>query len=173
MRLREAVSLLSGVAMATLATAAMCAPLAGGQETVSADDYEVRHYLLTMEKAQKTATALQAINQLVAANPSLNAAMDASSGTTGKKPITQQAHDIDAQYPQVAAIIHQNGLATREFIVMTGALLNDLGWVTMKKQGMVKSYPPGMITPENAALIEANWPAFQAIMAKMTPPNTR
>jgi hypothetical protein len=173
MRLREAVSLLTGIAMLALAAAAMGAPGGGGPETVSADDYEVRHYLLTLDKAQKAATALQAINQLVAANPSLNAAMDASSSTTGKKPITQQAQDIDAKYPQVAAIIHQNGLATREFIVITGALINDLGWVTMKKQGMVQSYPPGMITPGNAALIEANWAAFQAMGAKMSPPSTR
>lgn len=173
MRLREAVSVFAGVTMVALATAAMSAPRGGGPETVSADDNEVRHYQLTMDKAQRTATALQAINQLVAANPSLNAAMDASSATTGKKPITQQAQDIDTQYAQVAAIIHQNGLATREFIVITGALINDLGWVTMKMQGMVKAYPPGMITPENAALIEGNWPAFQAIGAKMTPPNIR
>ncbi len=173
MRLREAVSLLTGVSMLALATAAMGAPRAGGPETVSADDYEVRHYSLTMDKSQRAATALQAINQLVAANPSLNAAMDASSNTTGKKPITQQAQDIDSLYPQVAAIIHQNGLATREFIVIVGALINDLGWVTMKKQGMIQAYPPGMITPGNAALIDANWAAFQVIGAKMAPPSTR
>jgi len=172
MRLRE-VFLLTGVAMVALAAAATGTVRASGTETVSADDSEVRHYQLTMDKAQRTATALQAINQLVAANPSLNAAMDASSGTTGKKPITQQAHDIDTQYPQVAAIIHKNGLATREFIVCTGALINDLGWVTMKKQGMIKSYPPGMITPENAELIEANWAAFQTLGTKMSPPSTR
>ena len=170
MRLREAVSVLAGVAMATLA---MTAPLVRGAETVSADDAEVRHYALTMDKAQRAATALQTINRMVAANPSLNAAMDASGGSTGKKPITQQAHDIDSQYPQIAAIIHANGLATREFIVLTGAIINDVGWVGMKKSGMVQAYPPGMITPENAALIEGNWDAFQAIAAKMTPPNTR
>jgi phenylacetate-coenzyme A ligase PaaK-like adenylate-forming protein len=159
--------------MVALAAAAMGAPRGGGPETVSADDFEVRHYVLTLDKAQKAATAMQAIDQLVAANPSLNAALDASSSTTGKKPITQQAHDIDTQYQQVAAIVHQNGLATREFIVIIGALINDLGWVSMKRQGMVQSYPPGMITPENAALIEANWAAFQALGAKMTPPSTR
>jgi phenylacetate-coenzyme A ligase PaaK-like adenylate-forming protein len=134
---------------------------------------EVRHYKLTLEKAQKTATAMQSINQLVAANPSLNAALDAGSGTTGKKAITQQAQDIDAKYPQIAAIIRTNGLTTREFIVATGALINDIGWVMMKKQGMVKDYPPGMITAENAALIEGNMAAFQEIGAKMQPPSTR
>ncbi len=173
MKLREAGSLLAGVAMVALATVAMGAPRAGGPETVSADDNEVRHYQLTMDKAQKAATALETINQMVAANPSLNAAMESSSSTTGKKPITQQAQDIDAKFPQVAAVIHQNGLATREFIVITGALINDLGWVSMKKNGMVKAYPAGMITAENAALIEGNWPAFEAIGAKMTPPNVR
>jgi hypothetical protein len=159
--------------MVALAAIATITARASGTETVSADDSEVRHYLLTLDKAQRTATALQAINQLVAANPSLNAAMDTSSSTTGKKPITQQAQDIDTQYPQLAEIIHKNGLATREFIVITGALINDLGWVTLKKQGVVKNYPPGMITPENEALIEGNWPAFQAIMTKITPPSTR
>jgi hypothetical protein len=173
MKLPGAVSLLTGIAMLALATAAMGAPRPGGPETVSAGVSEIRQYPLTMDKAQRMATALQAINQLVAANPSLNAAMTAAAAITGKKPITQQAQDIDAQYPQVAAIIHQNGLSTREFIVIMGAVINDLGWVTMKNQGMIQAYPTGMITPENAALIEANWPAFQAIMAKMKPSSNR
>jgi len=176
--MRNAVSLLTGAAMVVLTMAAIglahaASPRPAGPETPSADDNEVRHYQLTIDKAQKAATALQTINQMVAANPSLNAAIDSSSSTTGKKPITQQALDIDARFPQVAAVIHQNGFATREFIVVLGALINDLGFVSMKKNGMIKAYPPGMITPENSALIEANWPAFEAIGAKMTPPSVR
>jgi hypothetical protein len=99
--------------------------------------------------------------------------MDAGSSTTGKMTITQQAQYIDAQYPQIAAIIHANGLATREFIVITGALLNDVGFVGMKEQGIIQAYPPNSVTPANAALIEANWPAFQEMAAKMTPPNSQ
>ena len=171
MRLREGLSLLTGVAM-LLAAAAMGAPAAGAAGD-DPDVIEVRHYVLTMDKAEKTATAMQSINQLVAANPQLNAALDASGGTTGKKPITQQAQDIDSQYPQIASIIHADGLATREFIVITGAIINDVGWVSMKKGGMVQAYPAGMITAANAALIEGNWDAFQAITAKMTPPSAR
>jgi hypothetical protein len=171
--MRSVVSLLAGIAMVALATAAMGAHLAAGAGDDNPDVLEVRHYVLTLDKAQKTATAMQSINQLIAANPSLNAALDASGGSTGKKPITQQAKDIDSQYPQLASIIHANGLATREFIVVTGAIINDVGWVSMKKGGMVPAYPPGMITPENAVLIEGNWDTFQAIAGKMTPPNTR
>jgi hypothetical protein len=170
MNLHKAVAALSGVAMLALAAGAMGAPPAiGGQNDNDPDVVEVRHYALTLEKAQKAATAMQSINQLIAANPALNGAMNADN-STGKETITQQAQSIDSKYPQVAAIIHQNGLQTREFIVIVGAIINDVGFVTIKKQGMIPSYPPGMITPQNIALIEGNWPAFQAIAAKMAPP---
>ncbi len=171
MELRKTVAALSGIAMLALAASAMGAPVANGAPGDNDPDVlEVRHYALTLEKAQKAAAAMQSINQLVAANPALNGAMNADN-TTGKETITQQAQSIDSKYPQVAAIIHQNGLQTREFIVLTGAIINDVGFVTLKKQGMIPSYPPGMITPQNIALIEGNWPAFQAIAAKMAPPS--
>jgi len=93
---------------------------------VSADDNEVRHYLLTLDKAQRAATALQAINQLVAANPSLNAAMDASSGTTGKSRLRSRRTISIRSIRRWRRFIHQNGLATRDFIVIIGALFNDL-----------------------------------------------
>jgi hypothetical protein len=172
MKLRAAASVFSGVALLMVAVM-LAAPRGIAQGDNDPDVIEVRHYTLTMDKAQKAATAMQSINRLIAANPSLNAAMNAGSDSTAKKPITQQAQDIDSKYPQIAAIIRQNGLATREFIVVTGALINDVGWVGMKKQGMVKAYPPGMITPGNAALIEANWDAFQTMGAEMTPPSSR
>jgi hypothetical protein len=169
MRVREVLSVFTGVVVIALAAATMRAQ---GPSSDNPDVTEVRSYVLTLPKAQATATALQSINQLVAANPSLNAALDASGGTTGKKLITQQAQDIDSQYPQISAIIHANGLQTREFIVITGAIINDVGFVGMKMQGMIPSYPPNSITPANAAFVQANWAAFQAIAAKMTPPNS-
>lgn len=170
MKALQARSLLAVAAILVLTTAAIATPRTPAGDD-SPDVQEVRHYRLTLDTAEKTATAMQSINRLVASNPSMKAAMDAS--TTGKKPITQQAQDIDAKYPQVAAIIHANGLATREFIVATGAIINDVGWVGMKKQGMVKAYPPNMITPENAALVEQNWDKFQALAAKMSPPSSQ
>jgi hypothetical protein len=173
MKMREALPLLTVVAMLALAAAANGAPLAGFAANDNPDVVEVRQYALTLEKAQKTAKAMYGINQLVAANPSLNAALDAGSSTTGKKPIAQQAQDIDSKYPQIAAIIHANGLTTREFIVVTGAIINDLGFVGMKKQGLIKAYPPNSIIPGNAALIEQNWAAFQVIGGEMSPPSTR
>jgi len=145
---------------------------AQGAPSDNPDVNEVRNYALTLDKAQKAATAMQSINQLVAANPSLNAAMDQSANTTGKETITQQAQNIDSQYSQISTIIHANGLQTREFIVITGAIINDVGFVGMKEQGVISSYPPNSISAANATLIEANWAAFQALAAKMMPPST-
>ena len=147
MRVREALSIFTGVAMVALAATMIAqGPGTGGD---SPDVVEVRSYVLTLAKAQETATAMQSINQLVAANPSLNAALDAGSASTGKKPITQQAQDIDSQYPQIATIIHANGLKTREFIVITGAIINDVGFVGMKMQGILSSYPPISVVGED------------------------
>jgi hypothetical protein len=169
MRVREALSVFAGVALLALATATTGAQ---GASSDNPDVAEVRGYVLTLAKAQSTATAMQSINQMIAANPSLSAALDNSSNTTGKETITQQAQYIDSKYPQISAVIHANGLQTREFIVVTGAIINDVGFVGMKMQGMISSYPPNSITPANAALIQANWAAFQALAAKMTPPNS-
>jgi hypothetical protein len=152
-----------------LAVAAMGAQ---GASSDNPDVAEIRNYVLTLAKAQATATAMQSINQMIAANPSLSAALDNSSSTTGKETITQQAQYIDSKYPQISAVIHANGLQSREFIVITGAIINDVGFVGMKMQGMIASYPPNSITPANAAFVQANWAAFQALAAKMTPPNS-
>jgi methylmalonyl-CoA mutase cobalamin-binding subunit len=171
MKLRQRLSLLTSLALFVLATFIFCVPFTQAQETTNSDVLEVRHYTLTLDKAQRCATAVQSENQLVAGNPALKAKMDA---TPSNLTITQQAQNIDNNYPQVVAIIRANGFTqTREFIVITGAIINDVGWVGMKKMGAIKAYTPDKITAENAALIEANWAQFQAIGAKMTPPSSR
>lgn len=171
MKLRYALGLLTGLALIALATLAFSTPRTMAQETVTADVQEVRHYALTLDKSQRAATAMQSINQLTASNAGLKAKMDAA--TSGKLPITQQAQYIDTNFPELKTIIHTNGLETREWIVITGALINDIGWVGLKKMGMIKAYDPTKITAQNAALIEANWDQFQAIGAKMSPTSSR
>jgi hypothetical protein len=92
--------------------------------------------------------------------------MDADNGS---KPNDQREKDIDTNFPQVAAIIHSHGLTTREFMVVTIAYINDVTFVGMKKQGMIKDYPPNSITPENAAFVEANFDKLQQIGQKLSP----
>ena len=57
--------------------------------------------------------------------------------------------------------------------MLTGALINDVGFVGMKMQGMFKAYPAGVITRRMPHLFESNWAAFQAFTAKTPPPSSR
>jgi hypothetical protein len=38
----------------------------------------------------------------------------------------------------------------------------------MKKQGMIKDYPPNSVTPENAAFVEANFDKLQQMSQKLS-----
>src|ERR1039458_4397078 len=90
MKLCEAMALLIGVAIVALATAPGGAPRAGFQAAENPDVIEIRQYVLTLDKAQKTAKAMFVVNRLVQSDPSLNAAMDAGSSTTGRKPRSEE-----------------------------------------------------------------------------------
>ena len=90
---------------------------------------EVLHYSLTMDKVDKMAAAMDAINKLRASDPAMKARMDAADYS--KLPIDQQAKNVDANFPEVTALIHSNGLSTREFILATLAFINDVGFVAM------------------------------------------
>src|ERR1700722_20416503 len=99
MRVRKALSVFAGVTVMALATATMSAQ---GASSDNPDVTEVRGYVLTLAKAQATATAMQTINQMIAANPSLSAALDSSRRTTGKETITRQAQKIQQKTPQTS-----------------------------------------------------------------------
>ena len=155
------------VCLAVLALAATlhAAPLAA-QAPDSPDLAEARKYTLTMDKVQKLVAAFGAVNKLTAANPALKAKMDADSGPS--LTIDQRAKNIDTNFPQVAAAIHAQSLTTREFIVVSIAFINDVTFVGMKKQGMIKDYPPNSVTPENAAFVEANFDKLQQMSQKLS-----
>jgi hypothetical protein len=156
----------AAVAALTLAAALHAVAQGPAAADSNPDLIEARKYVLTMDKVQKLAAAMDAINKLTASDPALKSKMDADNGS---KPIDQRAKDIDTNFPQVAAIIHSHGLTTREFMVVTIAYINDITFVGMKKQGMIKDYPPNSITPENAAFVEANFDKLQQIGQKLSP----
>ncbi|MGB9029419.1 MAG: hypothetical protein WCC27_04785 [Acidobacteriaceae bacterium] len=131
------------------------------------DLIEVRKYTLTMPKIQNLVAATDAINKMVAADPSLKQKMDAGADTD--KTLDQKVRNIDTNFPQVAAVLHSHGLSTREYLLVTLAFINDVSFVAMKKQGMIKDYPPNSVTPENAAFVEANYDKLQQIGQKLSP----
>jgi ABC-type nitrate/sulfonate/bicarbonate transport system substrate-binding protein len=153
------------LAVLALSATLHAAPLAA-QAPDSPDLAEARKYTLTMDKVQKLVAAFDAVNKLTAANPALKAKMDADSGPNLN--LDQRAKNIDANFPQVAAAIHAQGLTTREFIVVSIAFINDVSFVGMKKSGMIKDYPPNSVTPENAAFVEANFDKLQQLSQKLS-----
>ncbi len=157
-----------------LAALTLAAALAAAQGPAVAsnnnpDLVEARNYTLTMDKIEKLAAAMDAVNKMLAADPALKAKVNA--GSSNNLPIDQQARTMDANFPQITAVIHAHSLTTREFILISVAFINDVTYVGLKKQGMIQAYPPNSITPQNATFVEANWDKLQAIGKKITPPN--
>lgn len=154
-------------AVLALPSVATSAPLTGGPHDNDPDLLEIRQYRLTMDKIEKTATATEQVNALLASNPDLKKRINAASDDDAS--IDQKAKQFDTKFPEATAIIHRNGLATREYIVVELALLNDMMMVGMKMQGAIKEYPPNSVTPENAAFVEQNFDKLKTLSKKMTP----
>jgi hypothetical protein len=169
MKNRKGIACLVSVALLAVSTLAYGAPQAGKSKGDDPDTVEVRQYRLTMDKAEKAATATQQFFQLVASDPTLKAKID---GEDNDKSISDKVKTYETKFPQGVAILHRNGLTTREYVVVCLAMLNDIMIVGMKKQGSVKDYPANSITPENASFVEANYDKLTALAAKMTPPNS-
>jgi hypothetical protein len=168
MKTRKGVARFTCVVVLAFSTFAQAVPLPGSKGDNDPDTVEVRQYRLTMDKAEKAATATQEFYQLVASNPALKAQVDAEDED---KSISEKVKTYETRFPQAIPILRRNGLATREYIVVCLAMLNDIMIVGMKKQGSIKDYPAGSITPENAAFVEANYDKLTALAAKMTPSN--
>lgn len=161
---RKLPACLAVLAIANALHATAQSPSAAGNNP---DLIEARKYALTMDKIEKLAAATDAVNKLTASNPALKSKMDAASA--GNLSVDQRAKNIDANFPQVAALIRSNGLTTREYIVVMIAFINDVTFVGMKKQGVISDYPPNSVTPQNAAFVEANFDKLQQIGQKLSP----
>ena len=112
--------------------------------------------MLTLAKpTQATAlTALQSINSVGCCKPQPEFGSMPQAAPTGETDCAW-AQRPSITFPQIAAVIHSNGLQTREFIVITGAIINDVKLVGMKMQGMIAAYPPeSSRTTAGAALVQ-------------------
>ena len=169
MKNRKGIAYLTTVAILAVSTFAHAAPQAGKSKGDNDPDLvEIRQYRLSMDKVEKAATATQEFYQLVASDPTLKAQVDAEDND---KSISDKVKTYETKFPQGVAILHKNGLATREYIVVCLAMLNDIMIVGMKKQGTIKDYPANAISAENATFVEANYDKLNEIAQKMTPPN--
>lgn len=130
------------------------------------DMLEVRTFPLTMDKVDKLAATIDALDQLEAADPNLKSKIDAE--PSDDQTIDEKVQTLDTRFPEAAEVVHKNGLTSREYIVVSMAFLNDLDFVAMKRQGAIQSYPPGSITPQNAAFVEANYARLEQLSQKLS-----
>ena len=127
---------------------------------------EVRTYPLTMDKVEKLTAAIDALSRLEAADPALKAKMDAE--PSDDPTVDEKVQSLDTRFPEAANVVHQNGLTSRDYIIVSLAFLNDVAFVAMKRQGAIQSYPPGAITPQNAAFVEANYDMLERLSEKIS-----
>ena len=158
------------IVMLGLSQARLAVPQAGHGGDNDPDLVAIRQYRLTMDKVEKLATATEALRKLTDADPSLKKRMEADSDDN--RSIDQKVKYFDTNFPQATAVVHSNGLTTREYVLVSLAFLNDVMIVGMKKQGMIKEYPPNAITPENAAFVEQNFDKLKQISEKLAPPES-
>jgi hypothetical protein len=139
-----------------------CAQSAGSDPDLS----EVRSYPLTMDKVEKLAAAIDALNQLEATDPALKSKMDVD--PDDDPTISGKVRSLDTRFPEAADVVHRNGLTSREYVVVSLAFVNDVAFVAMKRQGSLQAYPSGSITPENAAFVEANYDKLQQLSREIS-----
>jgi len=155
------------IAVFALSQASPAVSQSGHAGDNNTDLIAIRQYRLTMDKVEKLAAAMDAVNKLVASDPSLRKRMEG--GSDSDQTIDQKVRSFDASFPQLTAVVHSNGLTTREYVMVSLAFLNDVMIVGMKKQGMIKEYPANAITPENAAFVEQNFDKLKQISDRLTP----
>jgi len=84
---------------------------------------------------------------VAAAELELKKRMDSESSGGSYKTIDQKARELDTNFFQGAAVIHRNGLSTREYLVLSLTLFNDVMMVGMKKQGAIREYRLARLPP--------------------------
>jgi hypothetical protein len=157
--------------IALVATAGFAIPAGAQGSDNDPDLVEIRHYRLTMDKIEKFVSITQQVASLAANDPDLQKRMEADSESDDKT-LEQMVKRYDSSFPSAVAVIHRNGMSTREYFLVSLAFMNDYMIVGTKKQGAIKEYPPNAITPENAAFVEQNFDKLKAIVAKMNTPDS-
>ncbi len=124
------------------------------------DVTEVRACQLTQEKIDKLTAANEALSRLAKADPALRRQME---DDDSDRSIAEMVRNLETKYPKAVKTIEGAGLKVREFVVLELAFTNDLMIVGMKRQGLLKVYPAGAITPENIAFVEQNYEKLKAL----------
>lgn len=137
---------------------------AGGE----ADIAEVFRYVLTQDGLDKFLAATEAVRVLVDSTPALEQRM--RSQPPAARTLDAGVRSLEQDFPEVARLVRQHGLSTRDYVVMGGALSAAFTAVSLKRNGAASDYPAALL-PGNAALVERNYARLESVMQIEEPPD--
>jgi hypothetical protein len=127
---------------------------------VEAEKNEVKNFVLTSDKLDKYAAAVNAIRKVQKDDPALKKKMDDDNAKNPSNTIADSVANIE-KYPPVANALESAGLPPRDFVVMTYTLINAAAEVQRKKAGTKQD--PDSALPENVTFVEKNYDRIKKI----------
>ena len=127
---------------------------------VQAEKNEVKNFVLTSDKLDKYAAAVNAIRKVQKDDPALKKKMDDDNAKNPSNTIADSVANIE-KYPAVADALKNAGLPPRDFVVMTYTLINAAAEVQKKKAG--RAQDPDSALPENVTFVEKNYDRIKKI----------
>ena len=127
---------------------------------VQAEKNEVKNFVLTSDKLDKYAAAVNAIRKVQKDDPALKKKMDDDNARNPSNTIADSVANIE-KYPPVADALKNAGLPPRGFVVMTFTLINAAAEVQKKKAGTAQD--PDSALPENVTFVEKNYDRIKKI----------
>jgi hypothetical protein len=127
---------------------------------VEAEKNEVKNFVLTSDKLDKYAVAVNAIRKVQKDDPALKKKMDDDNARNPSNTIADSVANIE-KYPPVVDALKNAGLPPRDFVVMTFTLINAAAEVQKKKAGTAQD--PDSALPENVSFVEKNYDRIKKI----------
>lgn len=138
--------------------------LASAQDSTGADVREAKAYQLTMDKINKLTSATKSLRKLAATDPKACSVIEPSEGNQGKT-LTEQAKQIEANYPKVVPLLKAEGLTVHEFLLLAAVQMQAGMAVYAKSMGMKEL--PAEVNPENVTFMEQHKKELDAITADL------
>jgi hypothetical protein len=131
---------------------------AQGQAKKAVNDQEQKEsyaYTLTMDKINKLGEVRKSLGDWLENNKQALKKMDVDKSLLHGT-FAQRARTLDINYPQFAAIIHKEGLSTREYLLVTHVLLQSIMLADTKKEGETQDYSKRVedVSPANLKFVE-------------------
>ena len=137
------------------------AAVAQAQANKAADNLDEKEsfaYVLTIDKIDKLTNVRKTLGEWLDANEQVSNRMDHDK-SVNEGTFSRRARALDLKYPEVAAIIHKEGVSTLECLLANHVLLKAFMFVEAKKRGELRDYSTAGrdVNPANLRFVEQHW----------------